>query len=695
MKNKVVIVIVLFIVLVCALAIYFAFRAGKLSGLADVINRQKPPGSQNTVSTPKNLDEIAPTALYAGACNPGSFECFFTKTSPIGRITVNTEGIVTEIIRSIGFKFGGCSNQFLDEYKKNQKTPLELTNYAGTSCIADVSFMNKTDKGDQIKVIFTTTRSGNISSEFPTIYKTATISNSGKETINQGAYSAKATEEYQYYRKADNSLELISHTINEKRPLTFTGNVDTSFTMTLNGKEDLLTNYLDLHNNEYILSPSSIWRATTSGTVNGAIAGSWSADNLIRDFKTNLTKFDFCPNGCEMKMREELNVKAQKKSTPQDGVSGTLESFADHQETYLGFGKGNLTTGKVAWTDLKVDKTDKRHWKQNLTYGSIGPVSLYEGYINSEAHLQPLINKSTVTSQEDKGLSVKNIPINKTDAPNGTQEFQLVLHKREKSVDGKRETSGTGFRISCIKGINMSNCVNTEGVFDNKDTKMFVTYPESSKGQRYDLFGGTDSYTKTYFLPGTLYVPNLFTASYGNADTTTISSRPIKLLPKKLYVLLSYSEENKDDFKSDVEKVRSLTSDLKNRGVDVVELRVQKKSEMISDFAQMENGSWVLNIGHGTPVALYAGEELVAFSDIDKTLKDKQVRLDVLAAGSCYSGRSALAQVVIGSMGIAKGSSKNYSQSDTSNTLLGIGANAWSYTIEDILNILQGSIQKK
>ncbi len=105
---------------------------------------------------------------------------------------------------------------------------------------------------------------------------------------------------------------------------------------------------------------------------------------------------------------------------------------------------------------------------------------------------------------------------------------------------------------------------------------------------------------------------------------------------------------------------------------------------MIEAFNKIPNNSWVLNVGHGTPLGLMAGKYFVSYLELKSIIEKKNLKIDGFTGITCYFGRSSLGQRVIGSLGLgATGGGINFPLG----RIVGFGTNSWNLTADDILSL--------
>ena len=110
---------------------------------------------------------------------------------------------------------------------------------------------------------------------------------------------------------------------------------------------------------------------------------------------------------------------------------------------------------------------------------------------------------------------------------------------------------------------------------------------------------------------------------------------------------------------------------------------------MLAAFAGLPDGEgvWVINVGHGSPGGLGAGDDYIAYSEIDEILSQKVFRLDIFTGFTCYLGRSNIsANQVVGAVGVVYGAGAR--ETIMPGCVLGLGDNPWHMTADSLIRRL-------
>lgn len=602
-----------------------------------------------------------------------------------------------------------CVVLFTDKYKPGDVTsnttmssPILLDVSDNETCSIEISdFVSHPESKPQPWTSFTLSGRHYYEDEvdvtLPTAYKSTSGSNTGSEVQKSGrsisiGFTASISSMDSKWQSTGTHLTNIS------------GEFSTSVVLDMSGSEDLLKGAMNTRN----LDPgyANFWRVTSSGRASLDMAGTFKLDNFVQpegpdDYRweqlldvrdaIKFTKLDFCPSECQISIREELDIKAKRNDI---AVSGTIYSKADHQEVYTGTGGSDPEAKKIFWKTLKLDQSDKRNWDQNMRYTN-GSLSHYIGSIDSVGTIFPLLkNKDRITSNVSKNIKI-TYPTIMMMMNSLTRTYNASTNKKEVNWDGTLTRSGTSIVSDCYRaGTSASSCGTQTGVFDSLSPLIKITSPQSQAGQRAeDPFSSMSlaPYLTSMYGPGGLYVPGLFTASYNlKNNIATIATRPAKSLPTKLYLFKSYAEGDVALTPKATKPVYDWAEALKTKIDSVVIVDTSSPSKLKTAFSNLENGSWVVNIGHGLPDGLMAGEEdFVSYKEIKRILGAKGVKIDVFAGETCYSGRSNIANTTIGSVGVGMSD-----LSTTLGTVIGIGSHSWNYSVSDLVAALNEIVEK-
>lgn len=443
---------------------------------------------------------------------------------------------------------------------------------------------------------------------------------------------------------------------------------------------------------DYEIDPSlSYWNFSNTGKLNSSAEGNW--DTRLNP-KSKIINAKFCDQGCEIASQETMKIVANKKGLT-DGIKGSIITFQDHKEKV--FGKGTVDAdGHQHWLPndqgMKVIKDDARSWTQNLSYNG-NPVK-YSGGSTSHAEIYPIQNKSTITTTNNyKNFSAvfttQSFPFFPWRPRTSTVDHYdaaINIKKQISQNDTLTKMIGDGSYSTYTEGSSQQASY-FKGVFDVNAPSMRVTegnlYPIGAVKSPFSM-PTVEQYAQSYLSRESLKVPGYFTAVSGDATETIMSSRPVKTIPKKISVMRSYLKYDKAFTTEAVVPVDNFINEMKNKGAEVTEYDTTSKDKMLNAFVLTSSGSWVINMGHGFPTGLTAGNDFVKYSEIDRVLKDKAIKIDVLAAESCFAGHASIAETVIGSISVGFGMDRSIAGS-----LYGVGSQAWNYSAVDLVKALR------
>lgn len=599
-------------------------------------------GTKADTASSINLDNILQArSTTTSACNKNDTTCPSYQVSP-GDLRSQT---MANTVIQANFAQGADALDVCIENASQNKKPADLFGLLITSQGPDggkcsIKFTKSSDT--EVLIAAGYISSQNAATSLPLVYKSPASGTDfqGDTKLTQGTVKYDFQNFTSKGKYQNNKWKIDSIDISK---VTGTGGINAAYEVRLTDISSLL-NSIKSGNSDFVFDPKSSWTFTTSGTLKGSLDMSYKAA-LGKSVNYTINSATFCPDGCEININEKLDIKAQKKGL-QDNIKGTISSQATHTETYKGVGAIDKNTNRIYWQDLTVKKADNRSWSHNLTYGNNTKVS-YSGKTSGTALVQPLKNLSTVTSQVSKTNQV-SIPFMSMRKITNLV-YGASIDQTEKSENNKLVSrTGSG-------SYSFNNAASYSGIYDTISSQMLIksSPTKSYLNTRRDPFSESviAQYSPTYFSQGSFYVPGFFTALSSTATTTTLSTPARKALPKDFVFMESFSSSDSVWSKADKDAINKLIQEMKDKGANVTTYKTQSKKAMLAAYAQVPNGAWVLNAGHGLANGLNAGSEFVTYSEIMQILKDKQVKIDVFAAATCYAGRAPLSQTVIGSLG--------------------------------------------
>lgn len=629
LRTKLLAIVVLVVVLSGLSVMTVLFENGKIGTRAD---------STGSYVDIDNIVQARATSTIA--CNSNNTSCSYQVAPGDIRATTTASTVVQNNMSFAADQIDIC----IANATKN-KIPTDLFGSFFTSedtnggvCSLAISKINDTD----ISITSGYKKNQNIATSFPLVYKSpasgSDFQGDAKLTSGNVDYDFKNFTSSGSYQNNKWTMKAI-----DMSKITAAGGINAVYEVKLNDSQNLLSS-ISSQNADFTFDPKSTWKFTTTGTLKGSINLKYTS-NPTSGTKYNILSATFCPDGCQVTLNENLDIKAQKKGLS-DNIKGTIISKATHSETYNGIGAIDATTHRIYWQDLTVKKNDDRSWSHALTYNTNTKVN-YSGQTSAKADLQPIKNLSTITSSVNKTNQVtssftsmkKTIPLS----------YIAAMNQTEKSVNNKLQ-SRTGTGSYTVNGVTSYN-----GIYDTISTQLLINNSptKSYLNTRRNPFSESpvSQYAPAYFQQGSIYVPGFFTALSSTATTTTLSTPARKDLPANFVVLYSFNKNDSVWNSADKAAISQLITDMKARGVNVTTYQTQTKKAMLDAFSKIPSGSWVLNTGHGLPNGLSAGNEFTTYAEIMQILKDKQIKIDVFAADSCYAGRAPLSTTVIGSIG--------------------------------------------
>lgn len=674
-------------------------------------------------------EKINARPLWAGACYQNNFMDPNCQYGYVGRGDLARhplQSIASDILANLTFKIREKTDlaQKIAEYLKDKIGDISQVNsttatfsykMGNANAISEVTFENcfkeQQSYGNQSNfscwLKIKTTLEGNINVNLSKIYNEG---NNSEDTA-LGSYKAFLDPIDNYYDfsvkffKSQNSNDYIYDTSTLylsapyylSSPIKFQGELkNLKFKLLIDGTESLARFFNEQKITSVFPFNSGVkikkirWDVFTNGYVNGLIDGSWNWSDIFSRPVT-LNKLEFCPSICEISIREILDLEAEKNVTIEDKRQGPIKIYEEHYEKFSGTGSADPKSGAIFWQNVVVNKEDKRKWDRKIDFlmpnGSTFRWSYYNGDIYSGAVLKPFLNYSYVSSTIKKGLSFDEVyPISYP-----TSNPSYIITSKSATID-RKETNLNGSitreGIGTVNFTSPNSSFTIKGKYDSLSSLMEVIYPSSMRGQRIDPIdylnpGERTANISSLFDSRGLYVHGFFTATYGNPTATVATTRPLKLLPKKIVVLWSYA---KDDpvFTQELKlKIINFLQWLRSKKVTVLQFRTDSRNKMINAFKNIPDNSWVLNIGHGEPLRLKVGKEFIYYHELVSIIEEKNLRIDGFSGITCYFGRSSLGQNIIGSLGAAI----NEPFYQSLGRIVGFGTNPWHLSVADILGI--------
>lgn len=508
-------------------------------------------------------------------------------------------------------------------------------------------------------------------------------------------------------------------------------NINSLFTFTLDDKQDFFQ-HPGLFPADLTLTPNkSSWKASVHGAISADIQATGRRIDK-HDFQTSIQKLDLCSNTCSITTTEiqHLNGEVPGKS-PKD-VQGQVISDVLHSETYTGTASYNPETDVFSWNkDVKVEKIDNRSWQHSLRKGTDS--WCYSGKTTAEATDFPYQeegNHAVSDSTKDliyesrlaggppsHSLNTPNLSCtNSTPSPPdgyGIGAVHVSIHNEQQAASetgvGPFIQSGTGTttsiygttttgsydnRLPAFRNCTSSPLISGLDLFGNISScagEMVITgeqYPNNptdhdSDGSLIDPFANLSQFTQSY-AEG-LKVPGSFTSDSTEAGLTVLSTYPVKVLPKQVALFESFAASDASFRSLSIHSIEQFVMSLRQYGVEVQIVDTSSPQKFMAALGKLQNGSWLINLGHGNPDALITGENdgahFVTYATMYKILQKKIIHLSVFASGSCYANHAQLAPTVIGSEG---DSIEVQSVVDMLGHTIGIGGNNFHQTFTDL-----------
>ncbi len=655
--------------LLISLGLVLLLMAGSI-----ISNRTKTFYADESDATKTLRDALTARSVGAGACGPHTSLTLCTVNNP----RAQQQGVIgyTALASTM------ASELLLDAFD-------DCLHDSTTTQLLDPSLMTGTRTVHSNSCSFENTTAANTTYRF-TLYTTTTIPSAqyqiilndkdqtnGSEAINSSG-TIKGHVRVALKKDKNGQWQLA---YNYKSSYTITeASVQAPFTINMTGHEDLQywlpTTLPGAAGQKITIDPQSTWKVDTEGQVNGAIAFSKKGAYKI-------TQLAFCPQQCSVTTKEEQDLKA----TSSGSVTGTITAHTLHQENYTGTGTGDPTTGELHWNqDLQIGKIDDRDWKHDLKGNQ--ETWAYTGSIKSTADIKPFQDYSNIITKALKDLSYTvSYPSGYSGGRGGTQSLTRTVHTNTEDTNLNSDITRKGDGSVVYQG---SDTIS--GTYDNKNDPykkcqfdMFITSPEGQKGNCIDPFSSVPQrFVQSYLRP--LSVPGQFSARQ-TKDAAVIGSRPLKAVPNKIVVFKSFLDDDVAVTQEDFKKLAPFFEQAKQLGAEVIgPLDTTSAPKMIAALGDIKNNSWLVNVGHGNPVGLKAGKDTVPYWLINNILHQKQVKLDVFAADSCYSGRSTFAETVIAPL--LEGWRQDNDNLNVG-SVIGFGANGFNYTTQDIANQLR------
>lgn len=459
------------------------------------------------------------------------------------------------------------------------------------------------------------------------------------------------------------------------------GSFDGQFVFNLDGTENLSENFAASGFANVVIDQSrSTWTSDMSGKVSGSMAYTWQADNsnLVSQSKeiVQFTRLSFCTTACDITYSEKQEIYATKQALGDDPISGTIYSYQEHSEHYSGTGIGDPKAGTIKWnTDVTVTKDDTRKWTHDFkctdkrcdfNEASAGTWQ-WNGNVHSTALLKPFQNNysKTVTDTD------KSVTFSCTKGVNCDVTWSGSAFKKEHDpgsgmacppdfpkcpITYSNTRSGTaGYGQSGIDARGQSWSSFMKGVYNQVEPRLLVTDSSdiSLKGKRVDdgiIWIGPSNLYSSYFHD--IAVPGYFTVGTVQEAPTFMETKPKKLVPGRIKVFKSWSSSEDSLFVPEFQKIKAVLDQAAALGTTVLYEDTYDPDHFRHELDALSNGDMLINIGHGSPVGLYAGvaddKNLIPYPEIETSLHKNQVSLVAFAANSCYSGRAPISLLVIG-----------------------------------------------
>ncbi len=651
-----------------------------------IVQQQNPVNQPKADSSPTNIyDKLTPRGLGASSCNPDNKNCPSLIDNIQGTaIKPNLVGAIVAELKTLSAKaFHSC---IFDNRTTNWISSQLGGSYSITVGLAQCNFTETLPaSGSSLAQFNYTVTLGIPVAAFAITLHNDHTSTDGTDTIDMaGSIVSTGTVKGVY------NLRNNKWTIQFQQPKeTIKGSLNAPFRFSLNSDNDLTDNLAASAGKDLTIDEkNSTWTLHTSGTVSGridlAVDEGKGSPPTLRNGGITLSALEFCPTACTISDTETLHAIATKTGRS-DTVTGKITVDTVHTENYTGTGSADLSTGSVHWnTDLHVTKDDVRKWTHKLADSSSNWT--YIGDIHSTADLKPFLKYSKLVSDIKKDLDYQA-----TRSMRGVEKGGAHINRHEEnSTDNGVTTTirtGTGSLGSTDNPV-------WSGVYDNQkepyktcDPSLYITSPASLAGQCNDPFSSIASkYTNTYLL--NTIVPGFFTAGYRSEEgkSTTIQSRKTKALPQTITVFTSYLPGDPAYTPELKQTISRFKAQVQAMGVIVKEFSTDSPDKMKAALSDIASGAWVVNLGHGTPAGIYAGEDLVPWYSIDMILHAKQIKLDVFAADSCFAGHAPLSATIVGSISYGLGGSD--ATQGGIGSVFGIGSNFFHYTANDLTQTL-------
>lgn len=547
----------------------------------------------------------------------------------------------------------------------------------------------------------------------------AQISNVNENNITENNITATKRKSFEIADSNDSG-----QFTNTDQYIMYEGDVGLVYKQNINTSQDILDFYLKgpLNNIFTIDRSKSKWKIQAQGMID------YKFNLSINDRKAEIISINACENSCRMTTTENQEIYASSSIAQQNTVTGDIYSKVTHIETYSGHMIFNNSNKTLRWSDdLLVTKTDDRIFRHNLTRkdenGFISAKWVWEKNVDSVASLRPTQNNySYIKDHVVQNMNINNFWLTCPNCTQTVQNSQKVLINKTESNTSTNSTStitreGTGsYEINNPQSdvehrYQLPRYKQYNGVYDNDDTTLKITSaqvrgyqmtdPDTGSeliGNRIDPMIEIDSVFTQSYLPD-LKIPGEFTIKDNNIAIMT--SPKIKALPSNIVVF------NSDPETHTVTSGDSVTTGISYSGLDAVKavlaqikvlnpsisiriVNTFSKNAMLTEIKNVPNGAWLINVGHGMPYALQAGNDLVYYSELSTILNKNNIKLDLFAGNTCFSAHSPLAETIIGSIGVGIVGDP---MGQIYGSLFGIGGNSFSRTTADVMSAIMEAYQ--
>lgn len=518
-------------------------------------------------------------------------------------------------------------------------------------------------------------------------HQTASVDNDGKDEVSCN-YTACLSAPFEL-----DSKTAVLNISGGKNNCNFSGQArDITFVLSLDSKKQLGFSQ-ELYDN-FDVDPQSYHKISTSGSLPGIVSGSWVKNGygigIDEEWEINIDRFELLPVvlGRGLTTKIEMLLIAESKSKDKKVSNEVL-----HEEVYTGTMFYEKDTGMFKWNDdLLVVKTDNRTFQEKAIFSQAASSEYFES-VRSQGDVHPIKGDSEAATKTIRKLYFsQKPPASGPDMP-GCQHMEGTIEVELQEARMK----GLSYDTFIRDGTGSVNTTNLElkGIYDKQDALMLVTDPDSMAGQKVEPF----SYCPAQFIPDVGfrlsfgYVPGMFDAAnnFAEVEKIVIATRPVEAVPSVIHVWYSYLDGDPAFTDAQETAVEEFLSDIESKfdGRMVIKRhQTNNLSDMAGALDSLDDGSWLINLGHATSGGLKAGNDFLPYDEIYRVLKRKQVKLSVAAGDSCFFAYIPIGERVLGSL--SYGISGDYLQVGdygalNFNTLLGVGECMFSYTTDDLL----------